>query len=47
MRVHVWDKKLVITTESKTFYFDLPKHADNNLKFKTYFIIKHNKLLDE
>ena len=31
MKVHIGDNKLVITTESKTIYFDLPKDLKNNL----------------
>ena len=31
MGVHIGDNILVITTETKTFYFDLPKSFDNNL----------------
>ena len=41
------DKKHVITTELKNFYFYLPKDAGINLKHEIYFIIKHNKLLAE
>ena len=37
--------KVVITTESKSFYFDLHNDADNNLKRVTDSIIKHNELL--
>ena len=41
------DNKLVITTEPKSLYFDLPKHADINLKDEIYSVIKHNELLAE
>ena len=40
MVVQIADNKLVIATEPKTFYFDLPKHADNNLKHETLFYHK-------
>ena len=32
MRTHIEYIMLIITTESKTFCFDLPKDADNNLE---------------
>ena len=32
--------RLVITTEPKFFYFDLPKDTDINLKHEIYSIIK-------
>ena len=38
---------LVITTKSKTFHFDLPKHVGIKLKHEIHSIIKHNKLLSE
>ena len=38
---------LVITTKSKTFHFDLPKHVGIKLKHEIHFIIKHNKPLSE
>ena len=41
------NNKLVITIEPKSFCFDLPKDAENNLKHKTYSVIKHNKLSAE
>ena len=41
------DNKLVITTEPKSFCFDLPKDAENNLEHEIYSIIKHKKLLAE
>ena len=41
------DNKLVITTEPKTFHFDLPKDAGINLKYEIYSIIKHNQILGE
>ena len=39
--------KLIITTEPKTFHFDLPNDAGINLKHKIDSIIKHNDLLAE
>ena len=39
MTAHISDNKLVITTEPKTLYCDLPKDADNNLKHDIYMII--------
>ena len=41
------DNKLVITTELKTFHFNLPKDTGINLKHEIYSIIKHNELLAE
>ena len=40
-----WRNKLVITTETKTFHFDLPKDVGNNLKHEIDFIIKHKEFL--
>ena len=40
MWVHVGDNKHVITTEPKTFYFDLPKDFGNNFRHEIEFIIK-------
>ena len=34
--------ELLITTEPKTFLFDLPKDADNNLANEIDSVIKHN-----
>ena len=45
MGVYTGDNKFIETTRHKTFHFDLPKDADNNMKHKTNFIIKHNELL--
>ena len=45
MGVHMVNHELVITTEPKTFRFDLPKDADNNLKHEIYSILKQNELL--
>ena len=45
MRVNIGANKLVIITESKTFYFDLPKNVDNNLKNEIDCITKHNEFL--
>ena len=47
MVVHIGENKLVIATEPKAFYFDLPTNVDINLKHEIYFIIKHNELLPE
>ena len=44
---HIVDNKLVMTTEPKSFCFDLPKDVDNNLEHETYSIIKRNKLSAE
>ena len=41
------DSKFVITTEPKTFRFDLPKHAGIDLKHEIYSVIKLNKTLAE
>ena len=43
--MHIGDKKLVIITEHKTFYVDLPKDVDKNLKYEIDFIIKCNEYL--
>ena len=40
MRMYIKCNKLVIITESQTFYFVLPKDADNNLKHEVDFIIQ-------
>ena len=40
-------KKLVITTEPKTFLFDLPNDAGINLNYEIYSIIKLNEYLAE
>ena len=45
MGVHSENNKLAITTEPKTFHFDLSKDVDINLKHEIHFIIKHNELL--
>ena len=47
MRVIIKDKKLVIITEPKTTYFDLPKKVDNILKHEIDFIIKYKWFLSE
>ena len=47
MGVYIVNNKLVITTEPKTFCFDLPIDADNNLELEIDSIIKHNELLAE
>ena len=41
------DNKLIVTTELKTFHFDLPADAGINLKHEIYYIIKHNELIVE
>ena len=45
--VYIVNNKLVITTEPKTFCFDLPIDVDNNLELEIDSIIKHNELLAE
>ena len=40
MGVHIWDNKLVRTTELKTFYFGLPRNANNYIKHEIDSIIK-------
>ena len=47
MEVHIGENKLVITTEPKTFHFDLTNDIDNNLRHEIYFIINHNEILPE
>ena len=39
--------KLIITTEPKTFCFDLSKDSNNYLEHKIGSFIKHNELLAE
>ena len=41
------DNQLVITTEPRTFHFDLPTDLGINLKHEIYPFIKHNELLVE
>ena len=36
-------KKMVVMIEPKTFYFDLPKDVDKNLKHEIESIIKTNE----
>ena len=36
-RVHIGDNKIMITIGPKTFYFDLPKDVDKNLKYEIDF----------
>ena len=38
--VYTGENKLIITIESQTFYFDLPKDINKNLSRKIDFIIK-------
>ena len=45
MVVCIGDNKLLVTTESKNFYFDLYKDVNNNLKHKMYYVIKHSEHL--
>ena len=47
MEAHIGDNKIVITIKPKTFYFDLSKDVDNNLKDEMDPIIKHNDFLAE
>ena len=47
MGAHTEYIKLIITTEPKTFCFDLPKDFDNILEHKIDFIMRHNELLAE
>ena len=47
MEVHIGDNKTVITTEPKTFHFDLPEDAGKNLKHEIDSVIRHNELLAE
>ena len=47
MGVYIVNNKLVITTEPKTFCFDLPIDVENNLELEIDSIIKHNELLAE
>ena len=42
MGVYLRDNKLVITTEPKTFHFNLPKDVDTNLKHEIDSVIKYN-----
>ena len=44
---HIEDNKLVITTETKNFYFDLPKDVGSNFKHEIDSIIKYNDILAE
>ena len=44
MGLHIEDNMIVIR-KLKTFYFDLPKVADNNLKHETEFMISCNESL--
>ena len=41
----IGDNNILVTTEPKTFYFDLPVDANNNSKHEIYSIIRHNELL--
>ena len=41
------NQKLVITTEPKTFCFDLPEDAGNSLKHEISSMIKYNELSAE
>ena len=45
--MYTGDKKLLLTTEPKTFHFDLPIDVRKNLKHEINFIIKHNECLAE
>ena len=43
--MYIENNKLVITAETKTFHFDLPKVDGINMKYYMYFIIKHHERL--
>ena len=48
MGLYIGYNKILITTEPKTFYFDLPKDVENSLKHDIYSVIsviKHTELL--
>ena len=45
--MYIKDNKIVIITEPKTFYSDLPKNVNNNLKHEIHFIVKYSKFLAE
>ena len=47
MGVHSNKNKLLIITEPKTIYFDLPQDAVTNLMQETDYIIKQNECLPE
>ena len=47
MGEHIGDNKLVVKAGHKTFYFDLPKDVDRNLKHEIDSIIKHNETLGD
>ena len=45
--MYIKDNKTVIITEPKTFYSNLPKNVNNNLKHEIHFIVKYSKFLAE
>ena len=47
MTVHIEDNKLVLTTEPKTFHFDLPKDVSINLNHEICSIMKDFEHLAE
>ena len=47
MGVNINRKTFLITAKLKTFYFDLPKDDEKNLKQENDFIIKHNNIIAE
>ena len=47
MGVHSNKNKLLIITEAKTIYFDLPRDVVTNLMQETDYIIKQNECLPE
>ena len=47
MGVHSNKNKLLIITEPKTIYFDLPQYVVTNLMQETDYIIKQNECLAE
>ena len=47
MGLHTGDNKLMITTESETVHFNLPKDVDNNLQQEIDSITKHDLLAED
>ena len=47
MGVHSNKNKLLIITEAKTIYFDLPRDVVTNLMQETDYVIKQNECLPE
>ena len=46
MGLHTGDNKFMITTESETVHFNLPKDVDNNLQQEIDSITKHDLLAE-